>query len=572
MFYIKIRSEQRTIEAEKGSNLLNVLRDAGIEVSAPCGGGGVCGKCKVKIYGEEEYIVKACETIVESDLELDTMMEEEEVKVLTKGLGNEVVFYPKLRKVWLRVPECPFGKSVSEWTRLVEALKEEMFIRREFQVNLRAASDLKKILKENDQMVWVVMFGDRILQVSAEEPDLYMAAFDIGTTTLAAYLLNGNNGTEICTASRRNPQTRYGADVISRANYAMEQGMTEITACIRKAVQEMLEELAEKAGISVQDIYAVSAVGNTGMHHLFLGISVESLVLAPYNPAVSEGLILQAKECDLMVHPEGVLLMLPNIAGFVGADTTACIVSSNMAQQNEWTLLIDIGTNGEMVLGKGEKMYTCSTAAGQAFEGAKISCGMRGADGAISKVKWENDRWVYDTIGNKKVKGICGSGLLDIAAELLKSGQMDELGSLEQDNKVIIADGNDTYNGEPLVLLQKDIAELQLAKAAIAAGVKLLAKKAGISLDEVKQVWIAGAFGNFLSPESACTIGMIPGELRGRIKGIGNAAGEGAKQILRNQLLWEAAQYQTKEIEFLELATLAEFQDCFVDELEFPEV
>ena len=155
MFYIKIRSEQRTIEAEKGSNLLNVLRDAGIEVSAPCGGGGVCGKCKVKIYGEEEYIVKACETIVESDLELDTMMEEEEVQVLTKGLGNEVVFYPKLRKVWLRVPECPFGKSVSEWTRLVEALKEEMFIRREFQVNLRAASDLKKARLSPVANVWL---------------------------------------------------------------------------------------------------------------------------------------------------------------------------------------------------------------------------------------------------------------------------------------------------------------------------------------------------------------------------------------------------------------------------------
>lgn len=572
MFHINIRRENRTIEAEAGSNLLEVLRDAGIEVNAPCGGGGVCGKCKVKIYGENERIIKACETLVESDLELDPMMEEEGVQILTKGLLDDVLFYPELRKVWIKVPECPFGESISEWSRLTEALREELFIRRDFQVNLQAASELKRILKENDQMVWVVLFRDRILQVSAEEPRIYMAAFDIGTTTLAAYLLDGCDGRELCTASRKNPQTQYGADVISRANYALEHGTKEITGCIRHAVQEMLEELAEKAKISVKDIYAVSAVGNTCMHHLFLGVSVESLVLAPYNPAVSEGMTLRCRDCDLKVHPEGVLLLLPNIAGFVGADTAACIVSSNMAQQKEWTLLIDIGTNGEMVLGKGNTMYTCSTAAGPAFEGAKISCGMRGAEGAISKIRWAEDHWEFETIGKKKVKGICGSGLLDLAAELLKTGQMDEVGVLEEGKQVLIATAEQTENGEPLYLLQKDIAELQLAKAAIAAGIQLLAKKAGIQLEEICQVWIAGAFGNFLSPESACAIGMIPGELRGRIKGIGNAAGEGAKQVLKNQVLWEAVQEQTREIEFLELATLAEFQDCFVDELEFPEV
>lgn len=307
------------------------------------------------------------------------------------------------------------------------------------------------------------------------------------------------------------------------------------------------------------------------MHHLFLGVSVQSLVLAPYNPAVSEALTLRCKDFGLDVHPAGVLLMLPNIAGFVGADTTACIVSSNMVQQDQWTLLIDIGTNGEMVLGKGTQMYTCSTAAGPAFEGAKISCGMRGAAGAISKIRWEEDHWRFETIGNEKVKGICGSGLLDLAAELLRTEQMDELGALETGDKVLIASEEQTADGKPMYLLQKDIAELQLAKAAIAAGVKLLAKKAKISLEEIQQVWIAGAFGNFLSPESACSIGMIPPELRGRIRGIGNAAGEGAKQILKNQVLWEAAQSQTREISFLELATLAEFQDCFVDELEFPE-
>lgn len=571
MYQIYLRKEEKCIEAESGSNLLEVLRTNGIDVNAPCGGNGVCGKCKVKICGEEERIVKACEMIVSSDLEIETMREEEDIRILTSGVSEDTVFEPDLKKVWIKVPECPFGKSISEWTRLTAALKEKLAIQEDFQVNLGAASSLKRILKETNGMVWAVLFRNQILQVSAEEPALYTVGIDIGTTTVAAYLLDGSTGMEICTSSRRNPQTRYGADVISRANYALEHGTEEITACIRRAVQEMLEEMAEKAKISKEEIYAVSVVGNTCMHHLFLGISVDSLVHAPYNPAVSEGLILSAKDYDLRIHPKGQLIMLPNIAGFVGADTTACIISSDLPKQKEWTLLIDIGTNGEMVLGKENRMFTCSTAAGPAFEGARISCGMRGADGAISKVKWQSDHWEYETIGNKAPRGICGSGLLDLAAELLRSGQIDELGNLENDNKVVIAEADPCEGGDAVVLLQKDIAELQLAKAAIAAGIRLLARKAGISLDEIQYVWIAGAFGNFLSPESACAIGMIPGELKGRIKGIGNAAGEGAKQVLRNKYLWTLAGEQTKKIEFLELATLTEFQDCFVDELEFPE-
>ncbi len=411
-----------------------------------------------------------------------------------------------------------------------------------------------------------------VLDVSAERQPFYMAAFDIGTTTVVGYLLRGEDGSEAAVASRMNPQVQYGADVINRANYSLEHGMEELSGCIQAAVNEMLSEMAKSAGTVPEQIYLVSVAGNTCMHHLFLGICVDSLVHAPYNPAVAEPMILRASDYGLHINPRGQIMMLPNIAGFVGADTVACLVSSNLAEQKEWTLLIDIGTNGEVVLGRDHKMISCSTAAGPAFEGSRISRGMRGAPGAINLVKWENGAWKYTTIGDQKARGICGSGLLDLAAELWRSGQISETGELQNGDRIVLALPKETEDGRELALIPQDIGELQLAKAAIAAGVRLLAEKMSVPLDEIRQVWLAGAFGSFLSPESACTIGLIPPELRGRISAIGNAAGEGAREILQNHAMWEHAAKLAAETEFLELAGLPEFQDYFVDELEFPEL
>ena len=223
-----------------------------------------------------------------------------------------------------------------------------------------------------------------------------------------------------------------------------------------------------------------------------------------------------------------------------------------------------------MVLGKNHNMAACSTAAGPAFEGAKITHGMRGGAGAISRVRIENENIRYEVIGGGKARGICGSGLLDLAAELLKNGLMDEFGVL-RDKRIILADREQSDTGEPVTLEQKDISELQLAKAAIASGIRLLSQKMGIAVEEIRHVWLAGAFGNFLSPESACTIGLIPMELSGRITGIGNAAGEGARRVLLERMAWYRAEKLARETGFLELAGMPQFQDCFVDELSFPE-
>lgn len=388
-----------------------------------------------------------------------------------------------------------------------------------------------------------------------------LAAVDVGSTTVVAYLMDGKTGEQLAVKSRMNPQAQYGADVVMRGNYAMEKGASALSGCIREAVNSLLIEAAEDCGRSAEEIVKISMVGNSCMHHLFLEIPVDSLVKAPYEPKVKEALQLPASACGLTACPHGEVLWLANIGGFVGADTTGCMLASGISGEEEATLLVDIGTNGEMVLGSRAGLLACSTAAGPAFEGAKITCGMRGSEGAIDRVWIEKGKLSYHVIGGGKAKGICGSGLLDAAACLLKLGIMDEGGRMEQE----------WHFTEEVYLNQRDIRELQLAKAAICAGIRLLCSQRGITPEEIGQVWLAGAFGNYLNPSSACAIGMFPKELNGKIRSVGNAAGEGARMAVLNEEAYEESSRLASETQFVELALKKEFQEVFVDELGFPE-
>jgi len=381
----------------------------------------------------------------------------------------------------------------------------------------------------------------------------YVLAFDIGTTTVVAYLMDGHTGSLIDTASAKNPQGQFGADVISRIEHALQGGSFALQSCIQEAMARLTQELCAKTGITEQEIGTVSIVGNTAMHHLLLGIDPKPLVTPPYMPNVFEALELQ-KGCQVRI--------LPNIAGFVGGDTVGCMVSTRFDRLEDLSLMIDIGTNGEMVLGNKDRRIACSTAAGPAFEGAKISCGMRGADGAVDHVWLENGEVKYHVIGDTAPEGLCGSGLLDLVAVLLELEIIDESGYLE-DKEYRLCDN--------VVLTQKDVREVQLAKAAIRAGIELLAEKLGTEVDQIQKVYLAGAFGNYLTPASACRIGMIPPVLLDRIVPIGNAAGEGAKLCALNREEYLYSQNLAKETEFLELASLPQFQDCYVDALEFSE-
>ena len=389
--------------------------------------------------------------------------------------------------------------------------------------------------------------------------DKYALAFDIGTTTLAAYLLSGESGALLADASCLNPQSQYGADVISRIQMALEGKGGMLRRCVLDAMAALTEEVAGKAGISSGEITSAAVAGNTAMHHLLLGIDPRPLVTPPYMPGVREALELPAEDL-LPIH--GTLRVLPNIAGFVGGDTVGCMTATRLDQLEEPTLLIDIGTNGEMVLGDRRRQIVCSTAAGPALEGARISCGMRGAAGAVDHVTLENGRLAFHVIGEGPAKGLCGSGLLDLIAVLLAQRIIDDTGRLL----------GGAYHLSPGVsLTQRDVREVQLAKGAIRAGIDLLARAMGISVGDIRAVYLAGAFGSYLTPASACRVGMIPPVLEGRIVPIGNAAGEGAKLCALSREEFAYSRRLASSAEFLELGGLPDFQDRFIDALEFSE-
>ena len=564
---ITLINEKRTLWVDKGTTLLEVQVQAGLHPDAPCGGQGTCGKCLVDIRSSADEPwrrVKACQTLAEGPLELKTLPRDQQLRVLSVGeQESETTWAPWVEQVAIQVAPCPLGESTADWERLKDALTAATG-RTGWEPDVALCSALGDLLKESGGKLWAVVDHSRILALRREEAPFYMAAFDVGTTSIAGYLLRGDRNETAAKAGALNPQAQYGADVIMRANYALERGCDVLASCVREAVDQLIGQLCQDAGVQREDIFAVSLVGNTCMHHLFLSISPDSLVHAPYNPAVSEPLLLRAAEYGLHVNPRAPLLMLPVIAGFVGADTVGCLLAGGWEDLDELTLMIDIGTNGEIVMGSGERMIACSTAAGPAFEGAKIQCGMRGAEGAVEHVWLENGEVKWRVIGGGKALGICGSGLIDLVAVLLRSGELDESGKLRSGSQFRLGDTD-------VVLTQKDIREMQLAKGAISAGIHLLAERLGINLTDIRRVCIAGAFGNYMDPNSACDIGLIPPELRSKVIPVGNAAGEGAKMVLQNRVDWARAGRLARKAEFLELASLPQFQDEFVDQLEFPD-
>ena len=391
----------------------------------------------------------------------------------------------------------------------------------------------------------------------------YALAIDLGTTTIVCCLRDGVSGALLAQKSCLNPQTQYGADVISRIECAQAHGAQALSACVWEAFETLTEQCTKDAGIVASQIGMVCIVGNTAMHHLLLGFDTKPLITPPYMPASCIAIERRGIP-ELPCCAGAILRVLPNIAGFVGADTVGCLCAARFDQISELTLLIDIGTNGEMVLGSQARRAACSTAVGPAFEGAKITCGMRGASGAVDHVRQENGTVLFHTVDDAPAIGLCGSGRLDLVAVLLELNIIDESGKLTCGERY-------TLPGTDVFLTQKDIREVQLAKAAIRAGIELLCSHLGVRTGDIQQVLLAGAFGNYLAPVSACRIGMIPVQLLGRIRGIGNAAGDGAQRCALSRAEFERSKRLAAETEFLELASKPDFQDRFVDALSFEE-
>ena len=575
-FEVYFSKEGKTVRVSPGTTVLEAQRLAGLDPNAPCGGQGTCGKCRVEVIcGDRRETVKACQTKITENMTVVTLEGEQGHAILAQGTSRKIALDPTLRVGMVTIPKMPLGESWSQWERIRMALaqtfgEQDVHLAPDFQL----ASSLYDMLREGD--TWHVVLGrNRILSMTREPVPVYEVAVDIGTTTVVGYLMEAATGKVLATRSHINPQAQYGADVIMRCNYALENGTEYLSTCIRQCLQEILEGLAQDQGISVEDIYMAAVVGNTCMHHLLLGLSPASLSHAPYNPVIRQLLTLNAADLDLKIHPKGQLILLPNIAGFVGADTMGCVLCTRPDQDDQISLMIDIGTNGEMVMGSRKGLVTCSTAAGPAFEGAKIECGMRGAQGAVDHVAYEDGKWTYTTVGGAKPIGLCGSGLIDLVACLRQAELIDESGFLDLEdgsNRFILVPESESGDGKPVYLSQKDVREVQLAKAAIAAGITLLRQELHLEEEQIDKVYIAGAFGNYMDPVSACRIGLIPISLQDRIRPIGNAAGEGAKIALMNRRQLKDAADLSEQIQFVELATSPDFQDCFVDELEFPEL
>lgn len=574
---------------EEGTTLLEAQRIAGLEPDAPCGGAGTCGKCVVDIL--EGYITgahKACEIRVKSDMTVRTGAKAR-LSILTNTASGAAEIKPHILSADIDVDPCKIGDNRAEWERFTDAFTRVTGIRN-IKPNLKIASRLYKLLGENANRVNAVYHNDEILDVRAKNEPIYVMAFDIGTTTIVGYLMDASTGEQKALSSMLNPQASYGADVIQRATYSIANGTGELAAKVRGGLNSLIKNACRDAGITSDKIYMISVVGNTCMHHLFLDVSPESLAKAPYNPAISSGLIVDAQSVGISINAGGKALVLPNIAGFVGADTVGCMLFADSAIEKELTLLIDIGTNGEMVLGTKDRRIACSTAAGPAFEGAKIACGMRGAEGAIDHASLSGADIIFSTIGGTKAAGICGSGLMDIISVFLEIGMISGSGRIaksdslshpaalnnayrliQYDGKpaILLFDEKSSSTGKQIFLCQQDIREVQLAKAAIAAGIKLMADELKTKIADIRKVLIAGAFGNYMEPRSACAIGMLPCSLLERIVPVGNAAGEGARIALLSTDGFSVADRLAKETEFLELATRTDFQHCFVEQLNF---
>jgi uncharacterized 2Fe-2S/4Fe-4S cluster protein (DUF4445 family) len=360
-----------------------------------------------------------------------------------------------------------------------------------------------------------------------------------------------------------NPQVAYGADVITRIQQAVQGKFAFLTQLIRHAMTDLIQMVCDDAGISPQKVGVVSVVGNPAMQQLFLGICPENLSEIPFAPTITEAKVVSCKEI-LPICSEAQLLIVPDIAGFIGADTIGCLLATKLYEDDALTLLVDIGTNGEMVLGNRDGMIACATAAGPALEGAHIQFGMRAAKGAIDHVWTEDGKILCSVIGDGAAKGICGSGLVDAVAVGLQLGLINKRGRILTDDHVFALT-------EGVYLTQEDIRQVQLAKGAIYAGIVLLAKQLGVEIEEIQKVQLAGAFGSFLNPKNACCIGLLPEALLQKIEAVGNAALSGAKMLARDSALLPFTQKLTEKTESLELESLSLFPKTFAKAMLFRE-
>jgi uncharacterized 2Fe-2S/4Fe-4S cluster protein (DUF4445 family) len=527
-FTITFRPDGKQISIHSGATLIEAAGQAGIILNNICGGIGTCKKCYVYIEPGSRKVL-ACQQRIESDLIVTIPAESRyfEQRILTEGIDTEQQIQPDIHKKYLRQGSAG------------------------------------------------MIFG---------------LAIDLGTTTIVARLIYMAAGQCQAIEAVLNPQTRFGDDVVSRIAYAQtDKEFAELHNTIIDCINDLTSKLCKQADIEQNVIYEMCLVGNTTMNHIFLGLPISQLGQAPYKAHSLEAHDVTSKKLGLHINPAGNIHTVENIAGFVGSDTTAVVLATDIDSAEETTLIVDIGTNGEIVFCTKDKLYAASCAAGPAFEGARITCGSRACDGAIEAVVINEEDIDLDVIGNAPPASICGSGLIDAVAVMLELGIIDSTGRFaepktleqklppaifarltEQDSEpAFILAQTANSNEKSVFLSQRDIRQMQLAKGAIRAGIKLLQQKIGLEDSDVKRILLAGAFGNYIRRESALRIGLLPVVEVERIHFVGNAAAAGAQMALLSKQCRDKAGQLARKIEYVEIAHEPGFQDVYADSMLF---
>lgn len=607
---VTFEPQGRVVRVRPGITVREAATRAGVFLDYPCGGQGTCGKCRVKAVAglsapdsvEHSLLMPgelnsgtrlACRATVTRSVAVtvpDTSLLSTTYKILADSSGPiGASADPPVRRVRVEMPSPTLEDDASDFERLIRYTGP-------LTAGREVLSALPAQLRRGEfRGEAIVADGELIVfdEGNSQRP-YYVAAFDIGTTTLVGVLLDPATGSEHARVSRMNPQTSLGDDVLSRILHARQhmKGLEELRMMAVTAVNEMLLELASQAGVTPQAIVQITIAGNTTMQHLFAGLDPGALGEIPFVPAISRSLRIPAKESGVNIHPRGSVYVFPVIGGFVGGDTVAGMLTTNIAESQGPVMLIDIGTNGELVLHRDGILWATSCAAGPALEGARISHGMRAAEGAVEEFLFAEDVR-YSVIGDVRPAGMCGSALIDAAAGLLRlgivlpQGLMLEPGQLPDSlpeairrrvecdangTRFVLVDARETSTGTAIVLTQADIRELQLAIAAIRAGFTILLRRAALELDDVEHVLVAGAFGNYIRCENAQRIGLLPHALApSKLAFVGNTSLSGAHHAALSLGARERAETLARQTHHVDLSLDPHFHEAYVEAMFFPE-
>ncbi|MEM3579848.1 MAG: ASKHA domain-containing protein [Candidatus Bathyarchaeia archaeon] len=602
---ILFEPEGRKAEVQFGISIFEVARMVGVGLRSECGGKGVCGKCKVIVpdkksvsevtEAERRHLTTeeiesgyrlACQALLKKSA---TIMIPEESRILARkiqvfGLERPVLLNVFVKKFHVKLAKPTLMDVRPDFERVLDVLKVEADVG-ELEVDYDVLKVLPETLRRANWDVTVALWNCQKI-IAIEEGDtsdrVFGVAIDIGTSKIVGCLVDLKSGKTISTGFIENPQILYGEDIISRIDFAAneEKGLERLQKLVLDGINHVISYICAQASVNADNVYEATVVGNTAMHHFFLGINPKYTAFSPFTPAIKRPINVKAGELGIKICKGGNVHVLPIIAGFVGADAVADVLASGIHTRKEISLLLDIGTNTEIFVGNSEDILSCSCASGPAFEGAHIRHGMKAVTGAIEKISIDPTSGYevkYKTIGDAAPLGICGSAIIDAVAEMLKCGIINSRGRFNLNVKtprLRVVDGTPEFvlvwrsesgTGKEIVITQKDVGEVQLAKAAIFAGCWILMKRKNVKVNDIDQLLIAGAFGSYINPENAKLIGLVPDVPVEKVKFVGNTALAGAKMALISAEERETAEKLSKSIRYLELASDPDFQLEFAE-------